>query len=505
MNPNFYSFPYYDYPPEDFNLIPNEFYGHHLFYGGPAGTLYPYSNFQFKPSPLYERRSFLELPKNKFARDFFENNFHKRSAEPLLNPPTVFMSNQYQDAENTQAENLNSVNMAAANSNNLASSKDKESANTLVNKRQSSIAPMVPQIFSSNQFQDIENLEASNLNNAEMSATSSNTFANSKDQESANTMMFHKRNQSQPSDEKRSIALTPPSVFSSNQNQDIENTEAANLNTAEMSANNANTLANSKDIESSNSMFLRRILPPSKPFISTNQNQDLENLEAANLGTVEMSANNANAFQSSKNVDSSNTFMIHKRNHLKSSAQERSILPNLPLPNSPLPNSPLPNSPLPNSPLPNSPLSNSPLGFFSNQNQDIENTEAANLNNVEMSATNANNLQSSKDGGSSNTFMIHKKREHKYSDQGRSILPNAPLNFLSKQDQDIENTEAANLNNVEMSATNANAFASSKDQGSAGNVIIKKRNELFERDAGIQHSLDQYPDIEEGTTNIDVL
>ncbi|CAG8563991.1 28806_t:CDS:1, partial [Dentiscutata erythropus] len=126
MNPNFYSFPYYDYPPEDFNLIPNEFYGHHLFHGGPASTLYPYSNFQFKPSPLYERRNFLEFPKNKFARDFFiENNFHKRSAEPLLKPPTIFMANQFQDAENTQAENLNSVNMAATNANTLASSKDK--------------------------------------------------------------------------------------------------------------------------------------------------------------------------------------------------------------------------------------------------------------------------------------------------------------------------------------------------------------------------------------------
>ncbi|CAG8801918.1 13923_t:CDS:2, partial [Dentiscutata erythropus] len=398
-------------------------------------------------------------------------------------PPQIFSSNQFQDIENLEASKLNNVEMSATNSNTFANSKDKESANTLMlhkrdqhpsSDQKRSIASMMPKIFSSNQFQDIENLEASNFNNAEMSATNSNAFANSKNKESANTMMFHKRNQSQLSDEKRSIALTPPSVFSSSQNQDIENTDAANLNAVEMSANNANTLANAKDIESSSSMFLRRFLPPSKPLISTNQYQDLENLEAANLGTVEMSANNANALQSSKNVDSSNTFMIHKRNHLKSSDQERSILPNL------------------NSPNLNSPNPNSPLGFFSNQNQDIENTEAANYNAAEASATNANNLQSSKDQGSSNTFMIHKER---------SILPNSPLNLLSKQDQDIENTEAANLKNVEMSATNANTYAASKDQGSANNVIIKKRNELFERDAGIQYSLDQYPDTEEVKRN----
>ncbi|CAG8737838.1 5926_t:CDS:1, partial [Cetraspora pellucida] len=143
MNPNFYPFSYYDYSPEDF--IANEFYGggyHHLFQGGPAGTLYPYSNFQFRPFPLYERRNFIDLAKNKLARDFYiENqpNFmstkHKRSAEPILKPPTIFMSNQNQDVENTAASNFNNIDIAAVNSNTLANSIDKESSNTVFHKR----------------------------------------------------------------------------------------------------------------------------------------------------------------------------------------------------------------------------------------------------------------------------------------------------------------------------------------------------------------------------------
>ncbi|CAG8818707.1 28328_t:CDS:1 [Racocetra persica] len=309
LNPNFYPSSYYDYSPEDF--MTNEFYGggyHYLFHGGPAGTLYPYSNFQFKPLPLYERRNFIDLPKNKFARDFYiedQSNFmatnHKRSAEPH---PMIFMSNQGQDIENIEASNQNAINLATTSSSTFSNSIDKESSHTKVHKRNQ------PQSSDHKRSdQDIENVAAANFNNVEISTTNSNSLVSSKDKESSNTII-QKRNQSQSSDQKRSIVEKQPSVFVSNQNQDIENTEAESFNENGMSATEINTFASAKDKESSKTSFRKRIHPNSIPSFSSNQLQDIQNLEAANFKSAQMSATNANNFASSKDKESSNMIMI---------------------------------------------------------------------------------------------------------------------------------------------------------------------------------------------------
>ncbi|CAG8459205.1 3808_t:CDS:1 [Racocetra fulgida] len=314
LNPNFYPSPYYDYSPEDF--MANEFYGggyHYLFHGGPEGTLYPYSNFQFKPLPLYERRNFLDLPKNKFARDFYiedQSNFmatkHKRSAEPILEPPKIFMSKQDQDIENIEASNQNAINLATTSSNTFANSIDKESSHTMIHKRNQ---PQSSDHKRSDQFHDIENIAAANSNNVEISTTNSNNLVSSKDKESSN-MVIHKRDQSQPSDQKRSIVDKKPSVFVSNQNQDIENIEAESFNENGISATEINTFASAKDKESSKTSFRKRILLNSMPSFSSDQLQDIQNLEVANFKSAQMSATNANNFASSKDKGASNTIMI---------------------------------------------------------------------------------------------------------------------------------------------------------------------------------------------------
>ncbi|KAF0411890.1 hypothetical protein F8M41_008115 [Gigaspora margarita] len=572
MNPypyptEYFMNPYYDYPPEEFNLIPNEFYGagyHHLFYGGPAGTLYPYSNFQIKPFPLYQRRSFLESPKNNFARDFYienQSNFHKRSAESLLKPPTIFMSSQNQDVENTQAENLNSVNVAATNANTFQNSKDKESSNTMVHQRDQSQSSMMPRIiFSSSQSQDIENSEASNFNQVEMSANNNKAFANSKDKESGNTIMINKRDQPQSSNQKRFMESMMTRMFSSSQSQDIENSEASNLNNVEMSAINTNTFASSKDKESGDTMIFnkrdqpqfsnqKRLMEPlmlrmfstsqlqdienkeasnlnkvelsatntntfasSKDkesgntlifnkrgqapltsliphFFSSNQLKDIENTAASTLNKVEMAATNSNTFAKSKNKESANTIMFHKRNQSQPSDKKRLIFSSdqsQDIENAEASNLKKVEMSATNTNTfakskdkesGDTMIINKRILLSSNQLKDIENLEAANFGTVEMSANNANALQSSKNKESSNTMMIHKRNHLKSSDQERSIFPNSQLGFFSNQNKDLENTEATNFNTVEMSATNSNALQSSKDKESSNTIMINKREQ----------------------------
>ncbi|CAG8740518.1 19206_t:CDS:1 [Gigaspora margarita] len=113
----------------------------------------------------------------------------------------------------------------------------------------------------------------------------------------------------------------------------------------------------------------------------------------------------------------------------------------------------------------------SPFVLFENANENIENAEAAHVNQFDIQALNAAESASSADHEQSTTFLLSKRH---------FLQGFQPFILYENANENIENAEAAHVNQFDIQALNAAEAASSADHEHSSTFLLSKRFILLE-------------------------
>ncbi|CAG8502895.1 11568_t:CDS:1 [Racocetra persica] len=212
--------------------------------------------------------------------------------------PFVVFENANENIANSEAANVNILDISAFNAAEAATAVDKEQQTTFLHGKRNFLnyRGSIPFLVLENSLKNIASSEAAYINQFDLEALNSAENAASVNNEKHTTFLLGKRN---------------PFIVLENADKKVASAEAAHVNQLDVHALNAAEAANSKNKEQHDTFLLGK-----RMILYQDPDGDSASAEAASVNQLDVHALNAAETANNKDNEQHTTFLLGKRNFL---------------------------------------------------------------------------------------------------------------------------------------------------------------------------------------------